>query len=78
MRWPWTRTPPLPVDAHKPHEYREPDGRAMSTGFGGGRLTSGGTAMGPIAMTSAHLRTSRCGVPGCGKDRHDPIHEPAE
>jgi len=67
------------VDAHQRHQYREPDAGAMSTGFGALNGTFGdATATGPIAMTSAHLRTSRCGVPGCGKDRHDPIHQAAE
>ena len=26
---------------------------------------------------SPHVRKSGCGLPGCGKPRHDPIHQQA-
>jgi hypothetical protein len=38
----------------------------------------GGSNLNRIAMTNRYLRPPRCGVPGCGKDSHDPIHEAAE
>ena len=27
-----------------------------------------------FGVTAAHLRATRCAVPGCGRERHDPIH----
>jgi len=27
-----------------------------------------------LGITTAYLRSTRCAMPGCGKERHDPIH----
>jgi|tagenome__1003787_1003787.scaffolds.fasta_scaffold20671446_2 hypothetical protein len=78
MRLPWSRKPARPaVDAHSPHEFADADDGGMSTGFGS---LSGGpwSSTGSLAMTNSYLRISGCAVPGCGRARHDDIHQAPE
>jgi hypothetical protein len=78
MRLPWSTKLVRPtVDAHAPHEFAEADDGARSTGFGS---LSGGpwSSTGSVAMTNSYLRISTCAVPGCGRPRHDDIHQAAE
>lgn len=75
LRLPWRRPEPPPVDPGSPHSFRQindPGVGAMASG-GGPRLGYG--TMSSIAVTDNFIRKQRCGVPGCGRDRYDPIHE---
>jgi hypothetical protein len=47
----------------------------MAAGSGMSGRSGGETQ---LAVTAAVLRATRCGLPGCGKAREDPIHEPEE
>jgi hypothetical protein len=53
-------------------ETHNPGIAAVAAGGGGFPL---GHSVGAVVVTSAHLRETRCGVPGCGRPRHDPIHD---
>jgi hypothetical protein len=64
-----------------PHAFvRPPDPRmGMALGAGHTHQMGGSSGMLPsLLIAEATLRTERCAVPGCGKDRDDPIHWPAE
>lgn len=77
VRLPHLRGEPPRVEPRAPHEFREIHDAGLGTGLGG--TTRGGASnVGMIALTDNYMRKSHCGVPGCGRDRSDPIHEPAE
>jgi hypothetical protein len=77
MRAPWSHKEQRPVHANEPHVFLPVHDAGLGTGLAGlGSRDSGFPAQ--IAITDRYLRTSACAVPGCGKDRDDPIHEPAE
>lgn len=63
-------------DPGTPHEFRQIDDAGMgamaSAQWGRGQSIAG------IAMTDNFIRKSRCGVPGCGRERSDPIHHGGE
>lgn len=77
VRLPHLHGEPPRVEPHQPHEFREINDAGLGTGLGG-MTGRGATNLNMIAMTDNYLRKSVCGVPGCGKDRGDPIHEAAE
>jgi hypothetical protein len=77
MRAPWSHKAQRPVHANEPHEFRPIEDAGLATGLGTvSRMAGSQIAM--LAMTDRYMRTSACDVPGCGKERDDPIHEPAE
>jgi hypothetical protein len=77
MRVPWSHREQAPVNPSEPHEFQRIRDVGLATGLA--RLYQpGGGGISDIAMTNNYLRKSRCGVPGCGKDRYDPIHAPGE
>ena len=63
------------IDPKRPHPFRETNDGGL-----GPAASSGGTYQGSqasvLGVTTAYLRSTRCAVSGCGKERHDPIHEP--
>ena len=59
-----------PAREHPYVEINDPGVGAVSSGSG----NYGGNLMGTLGMTTAYLRSTRCAVPGCGKERHDPVH----
>ena len=59
------------IDPRKPHGFRDSDGGLMAV-MGGGAFESNQVNI--IGGTTAFLRSTRCGVPGCEKPRLDPIH----
>jgi hypothetical protein len=64
------------VHADEPHKFRPVHDAGLSTGLGAAnRGAVGGISM--LALTDRYMRTSACDVPGCGKERDDPIHQPA-
>jgi len=75
MRAPWSNQEPRPVHANEPHAFRPVRDAGLGTGLSGMSGPEGGVSP-AFAMTSRYLRTSLCDVPGCGRDRDDPIHEP--
>ena len=65
------------MHANEPHEFRPVRDAGLGTGFAG-ISPSDASSPAQLVMTSRYLRASGCAVPGCGKDRNDPIHAPAE
>jgi hypothetical protein len=82
MRWPrfWgKRDPALPrgdPDPGTPHEFKQIDDPGMGAMAASG--SQRGTSIAQVAVTDNFVRKSRCGVPGCGKERSDPIHHGGE
>jgi len=80
MRLPWQRAKTTGgTDPGGPHafvETNDPGVGAVSSGAG--PFAQGGTQLAQLAMTTAMLRATRCGLPGCGKPREDPVHAPEE
>jgi hypothetical protein len=64
-------------DPGSPHAYRAMNDPGMSAAAAGagGTLTGQALAL-DAAVTGNFVREQRCGVPGCGRDRDDPIHFP--
>ena len=79
MRLPWQRAKTkATTDPGRPHAFVETSDSgigAMAAGSGMSGRSGGETQ---LAVTAAVLRATRCGLPGCGKAREDPIHEPEE
>jgi hypothetical protein len=63
------------ADPGQPHRYRELDDPGAAFASGGGQLGFG--VAGPVATTNRFMRTRDCCLPGCNRERHDPIHEVA-
>ena len=59
-----------PTRHHRYVEINDPGVGAVSSGS----ANYGGNLVGTLGMTTAFLRSTRCAMPGCGKERHDPIH----
>lgn len=78
MRW-FRRAPRRPdPDPGTPHAFRPIDdvGIAMVASGGAGSAPAPGYGgLTQLVTTDNYLRKSRCGVPGCGRERYDPIHE---
>ncbi|OGO53253.1 MAG: hypothetical protein A2V84_08925 [Chloroflexi bacterium RBG_16_70_13] len=75
MRLPIRKRQEPHPDPSRPHEFRQiHDPGIMAIAGGAGMSRSFGAAT-PVAVTDNFIRKSRCGVPGCGRERHDPIHE---
>jgi hypothetical protein len=75
----WRRGSTAPVNPDSPHSFRQID----DAGFGAAVIRSAGSRTGqPLGMNASLAGTFqqqlRCGVPGCGRDRDDPIHFPEE
>lgn len=71
------KAPQAPVNPNTPHTFRSTD----DPGMGAAAIRSGGSRGGQalginVALTGNYTRALRCGVPGCGRDRDDPIHFP--
>jgi hypothetical protein len=65
------------VDPGTPHQFRQIDDDGMAALAAGGAYGSAGEFGGltQLAATDNYIRKSRCGVPGCGRERGDPIHQ---
>jgi hypothetical protein len=48
------------------------------SGLAGASVQGGLQQASPLAVTAASLRVARCAMKGCGKARHDAIHELAD
>ncbi|MBI3749647.1 MAG: hypothetical protein HY262_12505 [Chloroflexi bacterium] len=64
-------------DPHENHRFVEIDDPGMGAAASGSAFRST-DAPNILGVTTAFLRSSRCAMPGCGKERHDPIHAPAD
>lgn len=64
-------------DPRSPHEFRPIEDFGIAAAAASGSSTVGRGQIGGIVMTDNFIRKSGCGMPGCGKPRHDPIHQPA-
>lgn len=75
--WPWERSDAKPVDPERPHAFRQTDdfGLAAVAASGPGGVEGSGSQAVAAAVTDSYRRTSRCGVPGCSRERGDPIHQ---
>jgi hypothetical protein len=61
------------IDPKRPHRFVETNDAGLGAAASGG--TYQGNQANVWAVTTAFLRSTRCTLPGCGKERHDPIHE---
>jgi hypothetical protein len=60
-------------DPNRSHPFQETaDPGIVPAASAGGNY--GGAQHNMWAVTTATLRGSRCAMPGCGKERHDPVH----
>jgi len=76
LRLPWRQAEPKPVDPGGPHPFRQIDDFGIAVLASGASATYAyGGLSGPVALADNFIRKQRCGVPGCGRERHDPIHE---
>lgn len=64
-------------DAGAEHAFRPMNdpGMGAAASNAGGTESGAALAMGAV-VTGNFVRDLRCGVPGCGRDRDDPIHFP--
>ena len=64
-------------DPGSPHPFQPMNDRGMSAAAAGaGGTVSGQANIMDAVVTGNFVREQRCGVPGCGRDRDDPIHFP--
>jgi hypothetical protein len=63
------------IDPRQPHRFRDVDG-GLAAVMSGSAFESNQANL--IGGTTAFLRSTRCGVPGCEKPRQDPIHAARE
>jgi hypothetical protein len=64
-------------DPGSPHVFRPMNDAGMGAAAAGAAGTISGQALAmDAAVTGNFVREQRCGVPGCGRDRDDPIHFP--
>jgi hypothetical protein len=75
LRLPWRQAEPKPVDPAGPHPFRQIDDPGIVAMASGGVIGTGYGSASTIAVADNVIRKSRCGVPGCGRERYDPIHE---
>jgi hypothetical protein len=62
-----------------PHEFRSIEDPGIAAVASGGTFKFGGTGgLTAVVTTDNFIRKSRCGVPGCGLERTDPIHHGGE
>jgi hypothetical protein len=67
---------PDPGTPHVFHAIDDPGLGAVAAG--GAQWDQGYGLMTQVATTDNYMRKSRCGVPGCGRERTDPIHQRGE
>jgi hypothetical protein len=80
IQLPWHHEAEAHAEAGAPHAFVEIDDPgigAMASG-GGGQTMGGFGGVTSVAVTDNHIRKSRCGLAGCGKERSDPIHAAPE
>ena len=63
------------VDPKQPHEFQPIDDPGLAASASGGPTGMGYGADYQAVMTGNFIRRMRCGVPGCDRDRSDPIHQ---
>lgn len=67
-----------------PHRFHEPSDPGIGAIAGGGFGASSRPGMNNVLMTSAYMREqvarpdAPCGLKGCGRPRHHPVHEAPE
>ena len=64
-------------DPRRANPYQETNDAGLGA-FASGGSSYSGSQVNMLAVTTGHLRATRCGVPGCGKPRQDPIHAPSD
>ena len=73
MRLSLRRRDPDPGTAHEFRQIDDPGLGAIAAG--GTQFEQGYGSIGQLVTTDNFIRKSRCGVPGCGRERSDPIHQ---
>ncbi len=68
-------TKPERIDPRQPHRFRDSDG-GLAAAMSGSAFESNQANI--LGGTTAFLRSTRCGVPGCEKPQQDPIHAARE
>ena len=65
------------TDPKRPHPFQETNDPGVGA-FASGGATQSGSQINMLATTTSSLRAARCALPGCGLERHDPIHAPED
>ncbi len=65
------------TDPGSPHTFQPLNDTGIgAAAAGAGGMVSGQALAMEAAVTGNFVREQRCGVPGCSRDRDDPIHFP--
>lgn len=75
--WRFGRNEHRATDPKVSHPYVEIDDPGIGAAAMGSAFRGTNTPN-VLGVTTAFLRSTRCALPGCGKERHDPIHAPAD
>ena len=59
------------------HSFQETNDAGLSA-FASGGSSYSGSQVNMLAVTTGHLRSTRCCLSGCGLPRQDPIHAPKD
>ena len=73
----WRPAEGAPTDPGRNHEFVETNDPGLGAAASGSAFRGTNTPN-VLGVTTAFLRSTRCAMPGCGKERHDPIHAPAD
>ena len=75
--WPWSRRKAKYVDGSSPHRFepRNDDGLSSMASHGGGRMGVGANVSEALLASNLQRDRAHCGVPGCGRERSDPMHD---
>jgi hypothetical protein len=61
------------VDPYHSHLFLETNDSGLGAAASGSAFQTT-DVVNVLGVTTAFLRSTGCAVPGCGKERHDPIH----
>lgn len=78
LHLPGRKSPGPPVDPGKPHVFVQVNDAGMSAAASGSGGSRGASGLMATVVTTNYMRNSRCGVPGCGRDRYDDMHAAPE
>lgn len=65
------------IEPNQPHRFEEINDAGLAAAASGALALRGTDNLTQVVVADNYMRKSDCGVPGCGKPRHHPIHEAA-
>lgn len=61
-----------------PHGFVEPPDPRFGIALGAGQASGRSSVLGMGILTGFSVQPARCALPGCGKERQDPVHWPED